>query len=423
MSFPYFEFIIVFSILQHVFTNYLDLRQHRRFKVTVVPERLKPFVTEKEFQDTQSYNLAKSSFGLFTSNIDFLITMSVLWFGVYVKFWDWSGDVVKSLGFSSEILQSLVFSFSFFYVQTLLGMPFSLYRTFVIEQKFGFNKMTYKTFFLDHIKVTILSIVLGGPIISAMIVIIQWGGEYFWLYVWMFVTFVLLLMTTIYPTLIAPLFNKFTELEEGELRTRIENLASKVSFPLTKLFKVDGSSRSAHSNAYFYGFFKNKRIVLYDTLMEHATTDDIVAIVAHELGHYKLNHTIRNLAISLTHILVFFYLFGLFMNNNDLYASFGFDSRPILIGLTLFSQLFETLDSPMSLFMNSISRRFEYQADEFATNMGFDLTAGLVAIHKKNASNLNPDPWYSMYHFSHPTLVERITAIANSKKKLSTKSD
>jgi len=224
-----------------------------------------------------------------------------------------------------------------------------------------------------------------------------------------------------YPTVIAPLFNKFTELPEGELRSKIEALASRVEFPLTKLYQIDGSTRSAHSNAYFFGFFKNKRIVLYDTLMEHATNDEIVAIVGHELGHWKMNHVTKNLVISLTHMLAFFYMFGFFLNYEELYTSFGFTSHSTLISLMLFSMLNEPIDHILSLAMHALSRHYEYQADEYATELGYDLTSGLVAIHKKNASNLNPDSLYSMYHFSHPTLLERIEAIKIKKAQLSQK--
>jgi len=337
--------------------------------------------------------------------------------------WNFCGEALVSVGLSGshEVLQSLLFAFVHYYVRSLLTMPISLYSTFVIEERFGFNKQTLYTFVMDHIKSTALLIVLGGPILSLLILIIQWGGSYFWIYVWLFVVVVIVVMLTVYPTLIAPLFNKFTELEEGELRTRIEDLASQVKFPLTRLYKVDGSTRSAHSNAYFFGMFKNKRIVLYDTLMEHASTDDIVAIVGHELGHWKLNHIVKNMIVLQVHMLTFFFTFGFFLNHEQLCQSFGFDSASVFISLTLFGMLYEPVDHFMSLALHALSRHFEYQADEYATRLGFDLTSGLVAIHKKNASNLNPDPLYSIYHFSHPTLLERIEEIKRIKSQMARK--
>merc|ERR1712137_503584 len=417
-AFPYFHFILGFTLLEHVFSIYLDWRQHQRFKEDNVPSALNTFIPQDDFNKSQSYNLAKSTFGFLSSNYEFLLDFLALWLGILPMLWNICGEGLHSVGLtgSHEILQSLLFAFIHYYLRSLLTMPVSLYSTFVIEERFGFNKQTLQTFLMDHLKSTTLLIVLGAPILSLLIFIIKWGGDHFWIYVWLFVVVVTVVMLTIYPTLIAPLFNKFTELEEGELRTQIYELASRVNFPLTHLYKVDGSTRSAHSNAYFFGFFKNKRIVLYDTLMEHASTEDIIAIVGHELGHWKLNHTLKNLIISMSHMLIFFYVFGFFLNNDELCRSFGFNTTATIISFTLFSSLYGPIEHVLSLALNYLSRCYEYQADEYATELGFDLTSGLVAIHKKNHSNLNPDPLYSMYHFSHPTLVERIHAIKLTKK-------
>mmetsp|Transcript_13365 Transcript_13365/g.16819 ORF Transcript_13365/g.16819 Transcript_13365/m.16819 type:complete len:425 (-) Transcript_13365:78-1352(-) len=421
--FPYFEFILGFAAFEHVLNMYLDYRQWKLFHTKQVPSPLRSFVSKEEFVKSQEYNLAKSSFGFVSSTVTFIVDFLTLWFGVFPIMWNWSLLAIQLVGLSeqNQIIQSLVFCFISQYSRTLLLMPISLYSTFVIEQKFGFNKQTIGGYFMDHIKGLAIGIVLGAPIAAGLILVIEWGGEYFWLYTWLFVVFVILVMVTIYPTLIAPIFNKFTELEPGELREGIEALATRVKFPLTKLYKVDGSTRSAHSNAYFFGFFKNKRIVLYDTLMEHASTEEIIAIVGHELGHWKLNHTVKNLFITLSHMLVFFYTFGFFLNNDELSQSFGFSTSATLISFTLFSLLYEPVEHIMSLVLNYMSRCYEYQADEYATKLGFDLTSALVAIHKKNASNLNPDHLYSMYHFSHPTLVERIEAIKKTKASLGKK--
>jgi len=216
---------------------------------------------------------------------------------------------------------------------------------------------------------------------------------------------------TIYPTVIAPLFNKFTPLEEGELRDKIFQLAQRVNFPLKKLFVVDGSTRSNHSNAYFYGFFNNKRIVLFDTLLTQVNTQGIVAIIGHELGHYKFSHTLKNLIITQVHFLLFFFLFGQMLNADEMYSSFGFTPKPVFIGLFLFSFVYGPIEHIFGLAMNFLSRHFEYQADHFAVDLGFDLNIPLAKIHQENLGNMNPDPWYSTYHYSHPTLLERLRAM------------
>jgi len=228
---------------------------------------------------------------------------------------------------------------------------------------------------------------------------------------------VTIIMTMLYPTLIAPIFNKFEPLPEGELRDQIYALSKRVDFPLTKLYKVDGSKRSAHSNAYFYGFFKNKRIVLYDTLIEQVDNKGIISVLAHELGHFKMNHTYKNLGISIFYMLVFFFLFGQSLSNVDLYRSFGFSTSPALIGLTLFSYVYGPVEHVFSFLMHALSRHFEYQADEYAVKLGYDLTEALAKLSSSNLSSLIIDPYYSAYHHTHPTLVERIDNIAILKKK------
>ncbi|KAG5626680.1 hypothetical protein H5410_011898 [Solanum commersonii] len=339
----------------------------------------------------------------------------------------------------------------------ITDLPFSLYSTFVIEARHGFNKQTVWLYFRDMIKGIALSIVIGPPIVAAIIVIVQYeaildlqkGGPYLAIYLWGFILILSLVMMTIYPVLIAPLFNKFTPLPQGELRLKIENLASSLKFPLKKLFVVDGSTRSSHSNAYMYGFFKNKRIVLYDTLIQQCKNDEeIVAVIAHELGHWKLNHTMYSFiavqvgqlireahafsysyfksvssslgSISLQILTVLqFGGYTLVRNSKDLFQSFGFDTQPVLIGLIIFQHTVIPLQHLVSFGLNLVSRAFEFQADAFAKKLGYaaPLRAGLVILQEENLSAMNTDPWYSAYHYSHPPLVERLAAIDESDKK------
>ncbi|KAH9271840.1 hypothetical protein BASA83_005942 [Batrachochytrium salamandrivorans] len=222
-----------------------------------------------------------------------------------------------------------------------------------------------------------------------------------------------------YPTFIQPLFNKFDSLPDGELKVKIDALAKSVEFPLTKVFVVDGSKRSSHSNAYFFGLFKNKRIVIFDTLLEQATHNEVLAILAHELGHWQFSHTTKRLAIIQTHLFMVFFLFSKVIALDSLYMSFGFDSKPIIIGFLLFQFIFTPAESIMGFVMNLISRHDEFQADSYAKKLNYatDLKNGLIKIHLKNSSNLNPDKLYSIWHYSHPPLVERLSAIIKSKSE------
>jgi len=294
-----------------------------------------------------------------------------------------------------------------------LHLPWELYHTFVLEERHGFNKQTLALFFTDKIKSLLLGIIIGVPVLSGILHIIKWGGDYFYLYTWAFLTGFTLIMLTIYPSLIAPLFNKFTPLQDGDLKAQIEKLAASISFPLTGLYVVDGSKRSGHSNAYFYGFFKSKRIVLFDTLLEQLELPEVVAVLGHELGHWKLNHTLKLFLIGEIQMFVSFFLFGQILNWPFMYTSFGFSSQPTIIGLIIFFQfLMSPVDHVLGFSMNILSRKFEFQADEFGaklgTGFGAALKNGLIKISQENLGNMNPDKWYSIYHYSHPPLIERL---------------
>ncbi|KAG0457078.1 hypothetical protein HPP92_022235 [Vanilla planifolia] len=298
-------------------------------------------------------------------------------------------------------------------------LPFSLYSTFVIEARHGFNKQTIWLFFRDMFKGICLAILLGPPIVAAIIIIVQKGGPYLAIYLWAFMFALSIVMMTVYPILIAPLFNKFTPLPEGELREKIEKLAASLKFPLKKLFVVDGSTRSSHSNAYMYGFFKNKRIVLYDTLIQQCKNEEVVAVIAHELGHWKLNHTVFSFIA--VQILTFMQFGGytLVRNSSDLYLSFGFKTQPVLIGLIIFQHTVIPIQHLVSFGLNLVSRAFEFQADAFGKKLGYGkaLRAGLVKLQEENLSAMNTDPWYSAYHYSHPPLVERLAALEDLESK------
>ncbi|XP_021850368.1 CAAX prenyl protease 1 homolog [Spinacia oleracea] len=423
MTFPYLEAVVGFMILMYFFETYLDLRQHAAHKLPTLPKPLVEVISQEKFEKSRAYSLDKSAFHFVHEFVTIVLDSGILYFGILPWFWNKAGDflVYAGLNAENEILHTLAFLAGVMIWSQITDLPFSLYSTFVIEARHGFNKQTMWLFFKDMVKSIVLAVVIGPPIVSAMIVIVQKGGPYLAIYLWGFMFILSIVMMTLYPVLIAPLFNKFTPLPDGELRTKIEDLASSLKFPLKKLFVVDGSTRSSHSNAYMYGFFNNKRIVLYDTLIQQCKDDkEVVAVIAHELGHWKLNHTMYSFIAVQILTLLQFGGYTLVRNSTDLFESFGFhDVQPVLIGLIIFQHTVIPLQHLVNFALNLVSRSFEFQADAFAKNLGYsnELKAGLVKLQEENLSAMNTDPWYSAYHYSHPPLVERLAALDVTDKK------
>ncbi|KAL5718685.1 Ste24 endopeptidase [Ranunculus cassubicifolius] len=421
MEFPYLESVIGFMIFMYFFETYLDLRQHSALKLPNLPKPLEGVISQEKFEKSRAYTLDKSFFHFVHEAVNILMETSILAFGVLPWVWNKSGDFLASAGVNSEneIYHTLAFLACFSLWSQITDLPFSLYSTFVIEERHGFNKQTVWLFFKDIIKGLFLSALLGPPVMAAIILIVQKGGPYLAIYLWGFIFVLSILMMTLYPILIAPLFNKFTPLPQGELRQKIENIASSLKFPLKKLFVVDGSTRSSHSNAYMYGFFNNKRIVLYDTLIQQCKVEEVVAVLSHELGHWKLHHTTYDFVIEQIITLLQFGGFTLVRNSKELFQSFGFDTQPVLIGFVLFQHTVTPIQHLVSFVMNLVSRAFEFQADAFAHKLGHGLSlrGGLVKLEEENLSAMNTDPWYSAYHYSHPPLVERLAAIDELEKK------
>lgn len=347
------------------------------------------------------------------------------------------------------------------------SLPFELYSTFQIEKKHGFNKTTLKLFISDKLKSLVLTFLIGGPFVALLLYIIKKGGEYFYLYVWAFMFVFSVFMMTIVPVVIMPLFNKYEPLEDGPLKTSIYELAGELKFPLTKLFVMDGSKRSSHSNAFMFGFGNNKRIVvsftrtptintfnalcycflfthaclpiclccfyphnhyfkiqLFDTLITQVSSAEILAILGHELGHWKLGHTLMNFVVTQMYTGAAFYVFSLTYTNQDLHAAFGFNdparATPTIVTLLLFFQtIWAPVDKILSFLLTVFSRMNEFAADKFSFGLGMSkkLQSGLCKIHLENLGAMCPDPWYSMYHYSHPPLVERLSAMMELDKK------
>src|SRR5690606_33026087 len=309
----------------------------------------------------------------------------------------------------NEVFVGLIFFGIIMIGSDILMTPFGWYSTFVIEEKYGFNKTTKKTFVLDKIKGWLMMIIIGGLILGLIIWFYQQTGKDFWLYAWAVVIIFSVVVNMFYSRLIVPLFNKQTPLEEGNLKVAIEKYASKVGFRLDKIFVIDGSKRSTKANAYFSGFGSEKRVTLYDTLIEDLDDEEIVAVLAHEVGHYKKKHIIFNLFAAIVTTGITFWLLSLFIGNPLLSQALNVSEPSFHIGLIAFAVLYSPISGITELIMNYLSRKFEYQADDYAkmTYAAHPLISGLKKLSKNNLSNLTPHPLYVFVHYSHPTLLKR----------------
>jgi STE24 endopeptidase len=325
----------------------------------------------------QAYGRAKAKFSFVSQIFNQIKSLAVLYFNVYPIVWGVAGTVIARYApvrFSGEITQSLLFMYMLGWIDLLYGLPFSYYHSFVLEEKFGFNKMTVKLWLSDMVKGQGLAIAFGIPIGSAFLSIINKTGQGFFYYLWMFMLVVQISAMTIYPILIVPMFNKLEPLKPGKLKDSVEALASKLEFPLSELQVIDGSKRSAHSNAYFTGlpWIGKKKIVIYDTLLEKSTEKEVEAVLAHELGHWQMNHTSRLLFIGQAHMFYIFSLFSVFINNRSLYADFGFvHERPTMVGFILFNEILSPTDSIIKLLLNIWTRRMEYEAGMCTPNNSY----------------------------------------------------
>ncbi|KYR01870.1 CAAX prenyl protease [Tieghemostelium lacteum] len=420
-NFNYLHIALTFLISEFAFKLYINYRQFKNYKIRVIPEQLKSITNEKEFEHSQKYSADKMIFKTISSTYGFIFNITFLAYNIIPMIWNKSEMLVKEFGYDNEIIVSNIFIMAILMFNNIIGLPFDYYETFFLEEKYGFNKTTKFLFIKDKIIQNLLLVVLTIPICSALIFVIQWAGEHFWIYALGLVFGFSMVLITIYPTFIAPLFNKYKPVE-GEIKDAIMELADKVKFPATKIYEVDSSKRSGHMNAYFYGFFKNKRIVLYDTLIKEMSIPELLSVLAHEFSHYFCNHTTYLIIFQQIYLAQFFYLFGFFINDSKLYNDFGFSQPATIIGLLLFQMLNTPFDTLFSFIMNVFSRKFEYQADEHALKFGCEhLIPALVKLHVKDRAALIVDPLYSAMHYTHPTLLERIDYIKKVEKTLSAK--
>ena len=379
-----------------------------------LPSEFSDVFDEQKYEKSQRYTQANSKFHIFSSVFSLFVLIAFWLCGGFV----WLDTLVQSFQFG-PILTGLSYLGLLMLGNGLLDLPFSLYSTFVIEEKFGFNKTTPKTFILDLVKNLLVGIILGAPLLAFLLWVFG-AVPYAWVWAWAFAAVYMLFVTYIYPTFVLPLFNKFTPLEDGELKTEIEKMAQKCEFPLTELFKSDGSKRSTKANAYFTGFGKQKKIVLFDTLIEKQTTPELVAVLAHEIGHFQCKHIVQRIALSIVQIAVIFYLIGIFTTpdtaiSRTIYEAFGFsDSQPLYVGFALFGILFTPISFLIGLAMNLWSRKHEFEADAYAKkHQGTPdhLISALKKLSVKNLSNLTPHPLLVFLEYSHPPVLQRIEAL------------
>lgn len=400
--------IIGIILFEFILSKYLDFLNDKNWS-SKMPKELEGLYDDKEYKKSQEYDKANGKVGNISSIISTILTLSLLYFGGFAWINNW---VVNEI--NDDLIWSALYFFGIIGSGSLiLGLPFSLYKTFVIEEKFGFNKMNLKTFILDLIKSSALGIILGGGLLYLFIWFYQQFPEDFWWYAWITISGFSLFFAMFYTDLIVPLFNKLKPLESGELRTEIENFAKKIDFPLTKIMVIDGSKRSTKANAYFSGLGKSKKIVLFDTLIENQTKEELTAVLAHEVGHFKKKHIVWSILISILQMGFMLYLLQLFIHEEALSQAMGSDTHSIQLALISFSLLYSPLSTITGLLMNIFSRKNEYEADAFARDHynGEALISALKKLSVKNLSNLNPHPAYVWFYYSHPTLLQRMRSI------------
>lgn len=408
-----FWLLIAILVFDFILERTLDYLNTTRWSEQV-PDELKGIYDEEKYRRQQAYSKTNHRFGMLTSSFSFVLMMGMLCFGGFALINNWALAVS-----ANPILSALVFFGLLMLASDILTTPFDLYSTFVIEERFGFNKTTPKTYLLDKLKGWLLGALIGGALMALIIWLYTKTGTSFWLWVWLVISMFSIFMAMFYSSLIVPLFNKQTPLEDGELKTAINSFASKVGFKLDRIFVIDGSKRSTKANAYFTGLGQKKRIVLYDTLINEMEIPELVAVLAHEIGHYKKKHIIWSLVLGILQTGIMLFVFSLVINSPELSQSLGVEKAYFHIGLISFGILYSPLSSIIGIGMNLFSRKNEYEADAFAAEnySAKALATALKKLSVNNLSNLRPHPAYVFVHYSHPTLLQRLKAMRGSDER------
>ncbi len=396
---------LVIEYVLSVVSNVLNLRS---LKLEPPPE-LKDVYKPDEYHNSQEYSRASTSFGFVASTFR-LAVLFCFWFAGGFNYLD---QIVRGWGFV-PVVNGLLYIGVLLGAYSLLTLPFSVYATFVIEERFGFNRTTPVIFIMDRIKGLALAVLLGAPLLAGILVLFEYTGPFAWLYCWIVVTVYLLIVQFIAPIWIMPLFNKFNPMETGELRESILRYARSVGYNVGNIFVMDSSKRTTRSNAFFTGFGRSKRIALFDTLISQHTIPELVAVLAHEIGHYKKKHILKGIVISISYTGLIFFLLSVFIGSPGLYRAFYMEQQSIYAGLLFFGLLFTPIEMSLSILMQMLSRKNEYEADHFAAETienPVSLVDALKKLSATNLSNLTPHPFYVFLNYSHPPLINRIQAI------------
>ncbi len=406
-------YIIIAILLIDALWGWILEELNRRSWADKVPERLADVYPQEKFEKQKKYRKVNHRFGKISSTFSLVLLLVFLWFHGFA----FVDELVVEQVTDHWLWRPLVFFGIIGAASFVIGLPFSIYQTFVIEERFGFNKTTPGTFALDQIKGLLLGAIIGGLLLALVIWFYNIAGRWFWLYAWAGLSFFTIFLGKFYTTLILPMFNKQTPLEEGELRTAIEKMSERAGFTLDNVFVMDGSRRSTKANAFFSGFGKNKRIVLFDTLINDLENNEIVAVLAHEIGHFRLKHIITGTILGVLQTGVTLFLLGWFVNHPALSQALGADEVTFHIGLIGFGILYSPVSGVLGLGMTIFSRRNEYQADAFAARHADPgaLQSALKKISANALSNPTPHPWYVLFNYSHPPLLKRLEALDEQK--------
>ena len=412
----WFLIIIGLVIFNFLFSNILDYLNHKNWK-DEIPIELENFYDKEKYEKAKLYAISKSKAGLLSSIASFLFVISLLVFNGYgfldqLVYSD-NFNLFEPFDMNSSFAKSGVFFLILFILSSIISIPFSFYNTFVIEEKFGFNKTTKSTFFIDIIKSSILSILIGGFLLLAALYIYDNINDGFWLWLWIGLSSLMIVLNMFYADLIVPIFNKLTPLNDGELRQKIEKYSKKVGYLLKNIYVIDGSKRSTKANAFFSGLGPRKTIALYDTLIEKHTENELVAVLAHEVGHFKKKHIFSGLIMSVIQIGVMTFFFELCLKLPEISMALGGSDSSFHLGLIGFTIIFSPISMISSIWMNFISRKNEFEADAYAkeTFNGEDLSLALKKLSVDSLSNIYPHPLYVFFHYSHPPLIERLRAL------------
>ena len=398
--------ILIFDYLLEQTLDYLNATR----RSAKLPDKLKGIYNKEKYRQSQEYDKANHKFSMVTSTFNLLVLLIFLSLSGFA----YVDEIARSIT-SNTIFVALIFFGIIMFASDIINIPFSIYDTFVIEDKFGFNKTTPKLFITDKLKGWLITAIIGGGLLALIIWFYQQTGPQFWIYAWILVSLFMIFMTMFYTSLLLPLFNKLKPLEEGELKNQITNFCEKVDFQLDNVFVMDGSKRSSKANAFFSGLGKKKKIVLFDTLIDKLSPEEIVAVLAHEIGHYKKKHTLISVVSSVLQTGITFYILSLFVGNPVLSQTLGAEEASFHLGLVTFGFLYSPISTLLGLFMNNISRKNEYAADHFAAKYyhGQYLQNALKNLSVNNLSNLTPHPAYVFVHYSHPPLLKRLQFIDN----------